>query len=512
MQQVSQEWIEAHSQDLLPENYIEITYKVTESGINDEYSVSNTDMAPMGSVELLSDPEGAVKYTTLELNQWILNGTGVALPDSEPYGDNKFISKDVCDSEGYFDENPVIELRWDEVHTSIIPGVLVQWSETYSEYPLQYKVTVYNGDTVMNELVETENDSALNVIFVDIANFDRMTLEIVQWNLPYHRARVEQFYVGIADTYLKGDLMSYSHEDYLDIMSGELPKNSITFSLDNVDNRWNPLNPQGKAKYLAEQQTLHVRYGMKVADEVEWIDGGVFFLSEWNTPSNGIEATFTARDMLGFMNVPYTGTRMGTLYEIADAAISQIDLPDDATYSFDDSLKSISVDFTEDTSDYDVAVILQMVANAGRCIMHQDRKGCLRIEPADMTIDDYVIGRNILYNWPEFTLSKELKSVDVNNGMAVVEYGKTGATQTIDNPLIVNESLAADVAQWAVDTLKGRKTVEIGSFRADTRLSAGDVVTVGNRFSEEGNAIYVTSIKFDFTGAFKGAFEGRVIE
>jgi len=40
---------------------------------------------------------------------------------------------------------------------------------------------------------------------------------------------------------------------------------------------------------------------------VEWVQGGVFYLSEWKAPSNGISATFVARDVFEFMlNATYS--------------------------------------------------------------------------------------------------------------------------------------------------------------------------------------------------------------
>ena len=86
-----------------------------------------------------------------------------------------------------------------------------------------------------------------------------------------------------------------------------------------------------------------------------------------------------------------------------------------------------------------------------------------------------------------------------------------GADQTVDNPLITTKELAQAVGEWTANILGGRTTVT-GDFRPDVRLSAGDIITIENQFSESGNKIVVTSIKYDFDGGFKGTVEGRVIE
>ena len=511
MEIVSQAWKDAQQLDLLPENFVKITYRVTEPGLNDTYSTETNGEAAYSDISDLSNVDGMYRYATLEPGIWMLDGSCYLLPDEAPYGDNKFVSSEFCDNDGYFTVNPVITLLWESVHSTVIPGITVQWSALFDEYPIEFTVRVKNGDTVINTFENTQNDSALNVIMTDIQNFNKVEVEIKRWNIPNHRARMEQLFVGIIKNYSKGDIMSFSSTDSVDVLSGELPEQSAIFVLDNIENQWNPINPQGLTKYLSEQQSIEIRYGMSIDGNVEWIDGGLLYLAEWSTPTNGIEASFTAKNILSFMDIPYTGTRIGTLYDIAVAAIGQIDLPDYATYQFDITLATVSIDFSADTNDYTVAEILQMVANAGKCIMYQNRKGCLKIEPMQSELSDYVIGKQLLYSWPKVSLSKKLRNVIVNNGQATVVNGIDGADQTVDNPLITTEELAQAVGEWTMNMLKGRTTVS-GEFRPDTRLSAGDIITADNQFSESGNKIVVTSIKYDFDGGFKGSFEGRVIE
>ena len=109
--------------------------------------------------------------------------------------------------------------------------------------------------------------------------------------------------VSCLKVYTKG----YGFEHSQTAAVSALPKNSITFKLRNDDSRWNPDSPQNENMYLLNQQEIHLRYGMDINGQVEWIDGGggIFWLDEWNTPNNGIEASFTARDGFTFMNQDY---------------------------------------------------------------------------------------------------------------------------------------------------------------------------------------------------------------
>jgi hypothetical protein len=307
--------------------------------------------------------------------------------------------------------------------------------------------------------------------------------------------------------------MSYSHTQSVDLLSGTLPKNAITFSLDNTSGQWNPDNEEGAEKYLLQRQALKVRYGMKIGNSTEWIDGGTFYMSEWSTPMNGLEATFTARDSIDFMNAVYTGTRKGTLYDIAIAALVQADLPlletGEVRYSVDNSLKNYTTDFSADDDAYIISEILQMVANAGQCVMYQDRGGVLRIEPLNETLTDYTITQDVSFAHPEYDITKELKAVSVNDGLGYVENNTIGEVQTMKNPLITTASNANAVASWAKGIIKDRKTMS-GSYRADIRLDALDKVTVESKYATK--EVQITEINYSLTGGFKGTYKGRVRE
>jgi hypothetical protein len=249
---------------------------------------------------------------------------------------------------------------------------------------------------------------------------------------------------------------------------------------------------------------------MDVDGTVEWIDAGRFYLSEWRAPSNGLEAFFVARDALEYMlNEPYTGITSGTLYELASAALAIPDLPETFVANIDESLK----DFTGTLeSDLSVAEVLQMCANAAKCVMWQDRSGALNILPMNHEHSEYLITANMSYTHPEVELSKPLRAVSVNYGedqKYVLPVGVSGETQTVENPLVENEEQAERLAKWVRDTFELRKTVT-GEYRADPRLDLFDIVTVESKYGDI-DPVAITSIRYSYTGAFHATYKGRVI-
>lgn len=509
----SEKWKAAQSGVIVPEAFVEIAYKITDPALHDWITESNNGAADFSLHERVAEltDSSQKRYATLEHNAWVLDGGTELLKVG---GDTGFVSNELCDANGLFAVNPLIVLDFGVTLNQDIPGITLTWGNDFGDCASRFRVTAYRLGSAVLSRVFVGEDVQTECDFV-VSGIDRITVEILGWSLPYRRARVQRIFLGIMQTFTKSDLVSYEHEQNADLLSASLPKNEVIFSLSNVDGKWNPDNPTGSVRYLSERQEIKVRYGLKLDNEIEWIKAGTFWVSEWDTPSNGIEARFTARDALEFMNDPYEGALTGTLYDIALAAFEQSNLPllDDRSlrYSISDNLKEYRADATEDlNSDFSCAEIVQLCANAACCVFFQDRHGVLRVEPLRENSTGYQISKFNCYTHPEFILSKQLKSVNVNNGMSIAVNSNAGEIQSVLNELITNEVSALRVAEWTRKTLAGRKTIT-GEYRADPSMDVLDKVATESKYGSN-NALYVTSIKYTFNGAFKGVYTGRLVD
>lgn len=424
------------------------------------------------------------------------------------YGNNGYIGTWLCGADGTFDPVPIITLNFSQSYPETLPGITITWSTVYGEWAKKFRVTAYHSDRAI--FTKTmEGEATQTILEGDIGGYDKITIEVLEWSTPQRRARIESVFLGIEKTYVKKDLISYTATMFVDPLSASLPKSEITFELDNRDGKFNLDNLKGEGRYIMERQEVNVRYGYKLEGATEWIPGGTYYLSEWDAPQNGITATFTARDALEFMGDAYTGPSEGTLLEIAEAALEQANLPkmSDGTdrWSLSSSLANIQAPAGLDLSKQTVAEVLQYAANAGCCVFYQDRSGRLHIEARSSAMTDYPIDRFVSYAYSDISLSKQLKSVNVNNGQFELAVGLKGETQPISNPLI-SDRQAPNVAAWAADYLQNRRTLS-GSYRADPRLDPLDMVQSQNKFAN--TTVLITTVKYTWNGAFRGSYEGR---
>lgn len=515
METVSQAWKQEQQKTLITaESFIEITLNVGDPDSQADAEASDNGASFLSNTAQIVDEveKNPVKYETLEKNLWVLDGTFKYAPSSGSYGDNGYIGSLVGSGEGTYSEAPTLTIRFSKVYEALIPGLTITWADAYEEWADTFRITAYNGASVVAEKTVSGNKELTSPVEIDIQGYDRLTIEVLRWCLPYRRARVSNVLIGIERIFKKNELMSYKHSLFCDPLSASLPKAEISFTLSNLNGQYNPDNPMGSSRYLMERQEISVRYGYKLGGEIEWIPGGVFYMSEWDTPQNGITAGFTARDALEFMSDAYTGPKTGTLYSIAEAAFEQAELPKlpngSARWIVDESLKSMSTPAEVSLEDsVPISSVLQYVANAACCVFYQDRSGIIYLKPAELSDTDYRIDQFNSFANSEISLTKQLKSVNINNGQYILSVGQVGETQTVSNPFI-SDNRAQVVAAWIADYLKNRRVLS-GNFRADPRLDALDVVTNENQFTQ--SDVLVTEIEYAYNGAFRGSYEGRAI-
>lgn len=326
--------------------------------------------------------------------------------------------------------------------------------------------------------------------------------------------------------YTKKDLLSFTHQQTGSLVSGELPKNHIEFSLDNSDGMWNPSNPRGLERYLSERLRITLRYGFVINGVEKWIPGGIFYLSEWRTPTNGLEASFVARDIFEYMiDRSYTGPMEGTLYDIvqnvlaeagistSDAILGEIVLGEAALPAVDISkrLKKYSVGEIKYEGTERMAAILQKCANAAGCAIYQGRDGQLIVKPISYTDSGFVVSQHLSYSHPKIEFSRPIKNVLVTYyGNAVEEYkfSDSGETQTMNNNLIKTKKQASEMARWVCNSLLTRRQISV-EFRGDPRFDLFDVVGVESKYGMI-TGVVLTDIKCVFTGAFYVTCSGYV--
>lgn len=300
---VSDAWKNAHQQMILPESFVEITMGIMDETVTG--TVSGTNEAAFSNSRIVvnnEEYEGRPEYALLEHNLWSLDGSKTVLANTNSYYTSTYVTEN--------DSTGSLTIKLPAVNSNPIPGFVIVWSAEYETYATKFTVTVKRGTTTVATTTVTDNKSNVSLIDLPVSGYNSVTITVQEWSHPNQRNRIDSVMFGQRIIFTKDDIISYSHEQSGSPLGTELSKNAIEFEVNNADGRWNPLNPSGMSKYLYERQKVKVRYGLETLTGVEWIPGGTFYLSEWKAPSNGISASFSARDVFEFLlnctyNRPY---------------------------------------------------------------------------------------------------------------------------------------------------------------------------------------------------------------
>ncbi len=517
MEHPSQEWLDKFNETLVPESFVEIAYDSTEPGLQEDATASATSQVKFGNVGNITKESDRklTKYATGETNLHVLDGSFSIVPDSVPYKDAGFVSQTLVSETSH----PRIVISFSTVHTRAIPGLTIIWSSLFNEWATKFKLTAYKGTSSIGTITVTDNKAVRGEVEWEIYNYDSIAIDILEWCIPNRRARLEWVMLGFHNVYSKKDLISYTHISSRDPVSGQLSKDSIEFSLDNSQKTWDAINPRGMFRYLYERQEVNVRYGMDVDGETQWINGGTFYLSEWNIPSNGMEASFVARDALAFMmNSTYTGRKVGTLYQMCYDALEM--LPSNVpSFYISEELKEYSTDISSGSDSYKNSDILQLAANAAGMALYQTRDGHIRIERVNMAFDAttevYEIPVINNYKYPEISYAARVKNVSCKIGntehLYPEESTSDGVTQTVSNKLLTESILSKskNSVTEAYAMLANRRKCEL-EYRASPHIDAFDHVKLMHNFGYASN-VFVTESKYQYNGYFSGTLSGYIL-
>ncbi len=121
--------------------------------------------------------------------------------------------------------------------------------------PTSIRITTYEADqTTVIEQQTFANNKAFFVAEMPVQNYYKVTFEFLATSKPYRRVKVTECLFGIVQLFDRNSLESVSISYDADIISEALPSRQLTFAFNNVDKKYNLINPTGLYAYLQEGQ------------------------------------------------------------------------------------------------------------------------------------------------------------------------------------------------------------------------------------------------------------------
>lgn len=285
-----------------------------------------------------------------------------------------------------------------------IKGLSIDFGDCYpTNFMIENDIRTLTYENNNNRYWNTE-DAYANTSFLRIT-----PLQMVNGN---GRLRILKFSCGITNTFVNDDVINYSEKEFVSPIAETLPSNDVTLTVKNYDLYYLPDNPESALAFMEQGQEVKVAlgYDSNGNGDIEWLPERTTYLKTWK--ANESQAVFTATDIFDNMSGTYYRGKYRpegiSLYDLA------VDVFEDASienYFIDTYLQSIIVNNPVPVVSHSVA--LQIIANAGRCAISQDRYG--RIHMQSSFVPEMIVTAN---NQTEYSHTENLLTSDVKAGYA----------------------------------------------------------------------------------------------
>ncbi|EXG84062.1 hypothetical protein K413DRAFT_0774 [Clostridium sp. ASBs410] len=191
------------------------------------------------------------------------------------------------------------------------------------------------------------------------------------------RFRIHMVTMGIGVYFDSRKILSATKREHISPIMEELPTIDFNLTVNNKDRAFDVENVNSSVNFLEIGQDITVLYGQELDDgSVEWFPGATVQLKEWSADDEQME--FSATDRFdGMDGTYYKGLYRPegiSLYDLAADVFSDAKV-DSRSYWIDPYLKTVKVSNPMPVVSHKEA--LQLIANAGRCILYQDRSGSI---------------------------------------------------------------------------------------------------------------------------------------
>lgn len=317
-------------------------------------------------------------YATYEQDFWKADGSMYFLPRSPTN-----YRKNGITTENLFSGDAVIKFSFG-YGKSDIRGLTIQFGHNY---PTRFSVITDDGTEA-----EFENSSDYFETTTVFENTSTISLKIKEMSVPNNRVRIFYVKFGIGVEYGNEEIIESESTSTTSQINEDLPEVNFSVTLKNENQRFNVDNPSSEINFLEPGQDISVMYGYELDNgSIEWMQLHTLFVNEWS--ANDSQAKISAVDRLKYMSGDYYKGQYYengiTLYDLAEIVFDDAGI-ESADYYLDSYLKTIKVKNPLPNVTHKEA--LQIIANAGRCIMDYDRYGRIRIYHA--FIPEFTISSN----------------------------------------------------------------------------------------------------------------------
>lgn len=247
--------------------YVEVVYDVPDIETTPvaDYSSTYTNINEIDDGRRVENNYASLDYLPLD-------GTRLSVLDTINTNAG-YISDDIFEDI----QNPTIDLTFE---SSTIQGVTIYFKDNYPT-----NMTLEFSD-LSSITVEPDNE-IVQVIFDEPKTITSVSITINEMEYSDRKIKIQEIDLGISYVYQDQDLIEFTVDEEVNKLTEETPINETSITINNMQDLFNPLNPQGVVKYLSDGSKIIPHIGVLTETQgVEFVKMGEFYFDSYTNNSD----------------------------------------------------------------------------------------------------------------------------------------------------------------------------------------------------------------------------------
>lgn len=258
--------------------YVEVLYDTPNITITPtaDYSSTYTNIAETVDGRRVENDYASLDYLPLD-------GTRLSVLDTINTNAG-YISDDLFEDIS----NPTIDFSFEE---TTINGMTIYFKDNYPT-----NMTLEFSD--LSSITVTPDNEIVQVIFDEPKTITSASITINEMEYSDRKIKIQEVDLGISYVYKDQDLIEFTVDEEVNKLVEEVPTNETSITINNMQDLFNPLNPQGVVKYLSDGSKIIPHIGVLTETQgVEFVKMGEFYFDSY-TNNNDKTTTLTGKNII----------------------------------------------------------------------------------------------------------------------------------------------------------------------------------------------------------------------
>lgn len=443
---ITPEYNEETNKPLRGETFIEIRFGISDPDAPNSSTFTGSEQLIYSNTNLLDrGVEVSQTYDTLERNRFYLNGIGVLEPEDD-YIYQGFVGDLISDDNGNFSTPQYLEVSFDRKF--IFAGLSFVFDETRNDYVSDMTISIYSDNSLV-ETIDSEPNNYRYVVDRDIPECNKIRFGFNKTSTPHRRIRISSLYFGIVDILTDDKIINSTYKNSIDLISTTLPKQSFSFTIFDVDGKYDPENPDSYFKYIENGQSVAVTLKQNIQDSAlfKMPICNVYSFGNITTSKAGLvkQITVPCSSILDFLDNEYNGQTYSstgiTVYDLLTNILNDNDLG--GLIELDEYLKDYKT--YNIINGKSVKNCIQLLCNMTASSLIITRDGTFKIKRYnDNENTDFAYGFNNILDFPKASVIPQIRNII--SSYTKIQLNPDGVTE-IENIDIAN----ADNTEFTVN-------------------------------------------------------------